>query len=207
MKLIKTVVTAVLAAATLPAAAGSPYVLGAVGRASFDVGAGNFDTSLAGAGATGIASSFDDTDTAYKLQLGYQFNPNFAIEGGWVDLGRGVYSGSYIGGTAGGRWKASGWNLAALGIMPLGPSFSLFAKAGTIDAKVERSLNASGPAAAASGSVSSTDWKANYGVGAMYSVNPKLGLRLEWERFHDLGNGPAGQGNVDLWSVGVAYKF
>ncbi|HQU15191.1 MAG: hypothetical protein B7Z66_05760 [Chromatiales bacterium 21-64-14] len=29
----------------------------------------------------------DDTDFAYRLFAGYRFNPNFALEGGYVDLG------------------------------------------------------------------------------------------------------------------------
>jgi OmpA-OmpF porin, OOP family len=37
----------------------------------------------------GVTASFDmeDSDTAVKLFAGFNFNPNFAVEFGYVDLG------------------------------------------------------------------------------------------------------------------------
>lgn len=38
-------------------------------------------------GATASSVSKDETDTAYKLYVGYRLHRNFAVEGGWTDLG------------------------------------------------------------------------------------------------------------------------
>ena len=47
-------------------------------------------------------------------------------------------------------------------------------------------------------------------------MTKQTGLRLEWERFKDVGdanktrgtdNGKTGQGDVDLLSIGIQYKF
>lgn len=200
---------ALLASASIaPAFAGDVYVLGAVGQSKFSADKGAIDQELVHAGATSLASSLDENDTAYKIQLGYQLTPNLAIEGGYVDLGKAGYSASYTGGAAQGSVKASGINIAALGILPLNDSFSVFARLGTIRAKVEASASATGPGGAASGSVSSTDWKANWGIGASYNVTRQFGVRLEYEQFHKLGDsGTTGEGDVNLLSLGLSWKF
>lgn len=47
--------------------------------------------------------------------------------------------------------------------------------------------------------------RAKAGLGAEFAINPKLGLRAEWERHRfDMFNDRT---NVDLWSVGVRAKF
>jgi len=191
-----------------PAFAGDVYVVGSVGQSTMDINKGELDSALTSAGATGVSSSLDKTDTAYKIQLGYQFNQYFAVEGGYVDLGKGTYSASFTGGSAHADAKASGVNIAAVGILPLGESFSLFGKLGFIDAKVETSVSANGPGGSASGSVSSTKWKNNWGVGATYNVNKQLGVRVEYEQFNKLGDSnTTGEADVNLLSAGVVYKF
>src|SRR5450830_1484361 len=64
------------------------------------------------------------TDTGFKLYGGYQFNNNWAIEGQYVNLG--AYSADtkkqmnneHV------KIKASGMSVAAIGLLPLGESFS-----------------------------------------------------------------------------------
>ncbi|MHB1241067.1 MAG: hypothetical protein ACYC18_11270 [Gammaproteobacteria bacterium] len=73
-----------LAATPLVRAEG--YVGVNLGQSDWHASSGDLDAALAGAGVTAI-SSVDDTDFAYKLFAGYRFNPNFALEGGYVDLG------------------------------------------------------------------------------------------------------------------------
>jgi OOP family OmpA-OmpF porin len=194
--------------AAAPAFAGDVYVVGSVGRSAIDVNKGDLDNAVTSAGATGLSSSLDKNDTAYKVQIGYQFNQNFALEGGYVDLGKANYSANYTGGNLNAIVKASGLNIVAVGILPLNESFSIFGKVGVIHAKVEVSATGTGPGGSASASDSSTDWKPNFGIGGTYNISKQLGIRAEYERFQKLGNSDTtGEANVDLLSAGVMYKF
>lgn len=204
----------ILAAATIfsasvgSALAENMYVVGSIGRSHVKIDKAEVDNALINAGVTGLSSSVDDTDTAYKLQFGYQFTPYFAVEAGYADLGKMTYSAAFTSGSANASAKATGITVAALGILPIGNDFSLFAKLGTIDAKVETDVSATGPGGSASANRSSTRWRPNYGLGAAYSVNKSIGIRAEYERFDNLGDSnTTGSGDVDLFSVGVAFKF
>lgn len=197
-----------VAAAVTPAYAGSVYVAGSVGRSSADISKSDIDNDLISAGATGVSSKLDKDDTAYKAQVGYQFNENFAVEGGYVDLGKARYSATYSGGRSNASVKSSGPVIAALGIMPLNESFSIFGKLGVIYAKVESSVDATGPGGAASGSSSSTKLKTNWGGGVTYNINKQFGIRAEYEQFRKLGDSSTtGESNVNMLSAGVVYTF
>jgi OOP family OmpA-OmpF porin len=188
------------------------YVLGSVGQAKYDTESkSSIDSDLqASVAPLDLASSsLDDSDSGYKLQVGYQFNQNFAVEGGYIDLGELVYKARVTDGfdSVGARLKteAHGFNVSAVGILPLG-SFSLFAKVGVIDAKVESKGSVEGVGNVAS--EDSTDVKPLFGLGAGYSFGDHLGVRVEWERFSNLGDDDStGEGDVDLVSAGLIFKF
>lgn len=210
MKNIKRFTVAAALSLTMASAfAGDWYLVGSIGQSKVkDAGKGDIDAALVSAGATGLSSSLDDTDTGYKFQLGYRFNPNWAIEGGYVDLGKFNYNATFTGGTASAQVKASGLNIAGVGTYPINDQFSVFGKLGFIDGKVEESITATGPGGTASGSASATKVKANYGFGATYNLSKAWGLRAEWERFSKLGdNNTTGESDVDLLSVGVVFNF
>lgn len=204
----KFVAVALLAAAAVPAVAGEVYVVGSVGRSSIDIDQNDVDSDLVAAGAVGVSSNLDDNDTGYKLQLGYQYNKNFAVEGGYIDLGKAKYSASFAGGSADASVKASGWNISAVGILPINDSFSVFGKVGAIDGKVKIDVSASGPGGTASGSESATKWKTLWGAGATYNISKQIGVRFEYEKFNNLGDDDTtGEDDVDLVSAGVVFKF
>ena len=187
------------------------YIYGAVGQSRTDLGKGGLDAALTGVGVTGLSSSVDETDIGYKLLAGYMFNKYLGVEGGWVDLGKFTYSASFTGPVAGtmkADIKASGFNLAAIGALPISDSFSVFLKVGTIDASLKGTATATGSGTSATGSVKDTSWKGNYGIGVMYNFNANLAIRAEWERFAKLGDkNTTGEGDVDLLSVGLKYAF
>ncbi|HVK56370.1 MAG TPA: outer membrane beta-barrel protein [Burkholderiales bacterium] len=197
-----------LLAVTAPSFAGDFYVSGSLGRTSADIDSGSLDDELRSAGAAGVASSVDEKDTGFKLQLGYQFSPNFAIEGGLVDLGEFQYDATFTGGTAQAKWEAKGVSINALGILPIDDSFSLFGKIGMVNAKVEVDVTATGPGGTASGSDSEKNWSPVFGVGAIYNATKSIGIRAEYERYSSLGDdATTGEGDFDLFSVGVSFKF
>jgi OmpA-OmpF porin, OOP family len=212
MKLDKYLLVLTCALAATAHAESNWYLAGSIGQSSFDASKSDGDASLNDVGLGVNSSSLDDEDTAYKIQLGYQFNPNFAIEGGYVDLGGLTYKANVTDGIFDYNAKmdveASGLNIAAVGILPLNDNFSLFAKFGFINAKVETTVKVSSGGFSSSGSEDSTDLKPMFGIGAAYSITDQLAIRVELERYSKLGDEDStGEGDVDLLSGGILFKF
>jgi OOP family OmpA-OmpF porin len=139
-------------------------------------------------------------DTGYKLFGGYQFNPNFALEGGYFDLGSFAFTASALPpGALNGNYRVQGLNLDAVGILPLNEKWSAFARGGLNYAEVKDSYSGS-----ASRSNRDTNYK--YGLGLQYAFTPALDLRLEAERYR-VQDGVGNKGNIDLLSLGLVYRF
>lgn len=204
----KIALLAAMAALSATASAADLYAYGSFGRSEMDVSKSFYDTELTNAGVTGLSSTLKKGDSSYKVGIGFQVNQNLAIEGGYVDLGEAKYTASFTGGDGTAKATATGWTIAAVGILPVTQDFSVLAKAGLINAEVKISANASGPGGTASGSSSSTDWKNFFGIGAAYAVTKNIAIRAEWEKFNKLGDSNrTGESDVTLASVGVVYKF
>lgn len=140
-----------------------------------------------GSNHVGFNALSDSTDTAYGVLLGYQYNPNFAIEGEYTDLRRFTTAAGVTG-------KSDVWGLSALGIMPLQNRFSVFGKLG-----IARSSTSVSDAAGIRRSA------ATYGLGGQFDATPMIGLRISWERY---GVGMVGQdANDNLYSLAAAFRF
>lgn len=166
---------------------------------------GDINSALTSNGLAPIgSSSLDDTDTGWKIYLGNQINPNFAVELGYIDFGEFGFGSTTAGGAINGNLEAknSGF-IDILGMVPLGNNFSIFGKVGGYTARTE--LRGSGAGGSVSASHRSNDWK--YGIGAGYDFNRNVGVRVEWERFNDVGDNNTSHNDLDLTSVGVVYKF
>lgn len=204
MKLNKYVVALTCTLAAAAHADTNFYVLGSAGVTQTSVSKGDINKLLESAGATVNSSSVDNNDTGYKFQVGYQLMKNFAVEGGYVDLGQAEFKSKTTGGDIKTDWEAKGWNLDAVGIVPLTDHVSLLAKFGVIQAKVEAKAHATG----ASDSTSASHIASIFGFGAAYAFNNNLSIRAEAESYNSLGNADkTGKGDVYLFSAGVAYKF
>ena len=136
------------------------------------------------------ATSCDDEDTGLKLFGGYKFNPNFAVEGAWIDLGE--VSASAGGGTV--TAEVDGIQVAAVGMIPINPQFGVFGKVGLF--LWDGTISATGL-----GSVSDDGNDIMFGAGVNWNIGQKLGLRAEWERFDIDGD------DIDFLSVGVQFNF
>ncbi|MDR0779826.1 MAG: outer membrane beta-barrel protein [Pseudomonadales bacterium] len=184
----KTAIAAIVLALSATAArADNWYVLGAVGQTNLDGSALTDDPSIT---TTGI----DSSDTAWKLQLGYKVNKNFAVEGGYNGLGSYTGTVTVIGVNVGMKAELDAWNAAAVGILPLDDAFSLFAKLGV--ARLSASVKASAAGYSAADSTNAT--RANYGVGVNWDISQAFALRAEYEKF---------AADVGMWSIGAAFKF
>jgi OOP family OmpA-OmpF porin len=163
-------------------------------------------------GVTASSVSKDETDTGFKLYGGYRIHRNFALEGGWVDLGsfkatRNVTAPAV--GSLSAEIESSGPYIDALGILPL-QQFNLFAKLGAMYATTKTTLSRTGavvfvPGANTTPEESEVEFK--FGLGASYSFTRNLAIRAEYERFFDVGSDETGEGNVDLISIGITFRF
>lgn len=121
-----------------------------------------------------LGGSFDSSATTYKVFAGFRFLKFFGIEGGYVDFGSTDDSDAGVDLSV----DATAWDAFAVGILPLGKHFELFAKAGLF--RWDRNAEASG---AVSDSSSDTGTNPVFGAGAAFKIMKHLAVRLEYEKF------------------------
>jgi hypothetical protein len=144
------------------------------------------------------SGSVDGEATGFKLFAGYHFHRNFAAEIAYVDLGEAKYEGQFAGmPVSGGKLAVTGINLAAIGRMPLGTRFALFAKVGLFLWEIEATDTT--PAGAFSAKADGSG--ASFGIGASWDIGRNVALRAEAESFR------VDEGNTTLLSLGVAFSF
>lgn len=206
----------------------SPFYIGAsIGTAQYDF---NFTDQVRALSTGGLpvtsASLHKDTDTGYKLTLGYQVVPQAAIELDYVNLGKASTSYEFNGlgrYTREGIYKISGLNLSGVFSQPINEQFSVFGRLGVLYSKYQYSeTGANFPAFNPSTdpplhSFTAPDLKRSklsYGLGADYRLNPMTSLRLGWDRYTDIGNPMADTetangkfDNIDLYSLSVLLRF
>ncbi|HEY4375439.1 MAG TPA: outer membrane beta-barrel protein [Burkholderiales bacterium] len=145
-------------------------------------------------GNNGTIQGNDSYDTSAKVFGGYNFTPNWGIEGQYAYLGK--YDYSFPGGS--GSYKPESWGLAATGTLPLPHNFYLMAKLGAAFNRLRDNNIGSG---------NKTDLLV--GAGAGYNFTPNWGLRLEYENFGKMAKNINGGGDVkgENWAVSVKYTF
>jgi len=213
MKLARTSGTLGLAAL---AAVCSPLALaedtGWYGGINFGQSSANIDDSrissrLVAGGATSASVTDDDRDTGYKVFGGYRFNRNFALEGGYFDLGKFGYTATTVpAGTLTGSIKLRGLNLDVVGIVPINEKFSAFGRIGLNHAEARDSFTGTGSVTVTNPNPSKRDTNYKFGLGIQYDFTPSLGMRVEAERYR-INDAVGSKGDVDLVSVGLIYRF
>lgn len=177
-------------ALSTPASAGffdftlAPYLGASVGQATSDV-------------TCPAATSCDDSDLAWKIYGGLEVNEYISMEFGYADMGEVEYTGAQTG-----TREVAGVTMHLLGTYALSPNFSLLASGG---------LNILQTDVKGTTIADDTDVAWSLGLGAQYNFTKSLGLRVEWERYFEVGsssfNGGTGEADVDLISAGVTFKF
>ena len=123
--------------------------------------------------------------SSWKLFAGYQFNRNFALGLGYTDLGEVTAS------------------TLAMGFMAR-QRRSAYGKLGLYRADTDISVNFAGL-----GSVTDSDSNTDltFGLGVRFDITPRLGARLEWQRYSGVAAGDFDEGDVDVISLGLAWRF
>ncbi|MHB1214971.1 MAG: outer membrane beta-barrel protein [Thiobacillus sp.] len=179
-------------ALSTPASAGffdltlAPFIGASAGQATSDI-------------TCPAATSCDDSDLAWKVYGGLEVNEYLAMEFGYVDMGSVKYSGAINGSR-----DVSGVTAHLVGTYALTPSFMLIGTGGLniLNAEIR------GTIAAPYSSVNDTDIAWSLGLGAQYNLTKSVGLRMEWERYFNVGDaGGTGEADIDLITAGVAFKF
>jgi OOP family OmpA-OmpF porin len=161
----------------------------------FGFGQSDIDIDFLSLGAT----SQDTKDTTFNISGGWMFTPLIGAEIGYRDLGEASGSVTGPGGTGTVTLEAEGFQLGAVGRIPVGSSaFSIVPRVGFFkwDAKGRGVVNGV--------QVSSLDEDGTdlyFGVGADYSINKNLYLGAHWARF-DLDDI-----DVDVIELRVGWKF
>ena len=178
-----------------------------IGQSKAKIDDARITDSLLGSGLTTTSMTDDKHDTGFKLLGGYKFNRNFALEGGYFNLGEfGFTSTTNPAGTLTGKIKAQGLNFDAVGILPITEQFSAFGRIGAQYAQVKDSFSGTGAVTVADPSPSKSAFNYKVGLGVQYDFTKSLGLRGELERYR-IDDAVGNRGDVDMLSVGLVFRF
>lgn len=127
----------------------------------------------------GLVCQIQDSDTALKLFLGYQFNGYFAIELGYMDLGT-LTAGTTFPAVANIGFSIEGGFISLLPQIPIGEHVAVFLRLGAIAG--DATLSASIPSFGVSQSESSALGGVEIGIGAMVHLGKNASFRLEYDK-------------------------
>lgn len=184
-----------------------PYFGLSVGQSQARIDQERITASLLAGGATTTAMAVDERDTAYKLFGGYQFNKNFALEGGYFNLGKfGFTSTTVPAGTLNGQIKLQGVNLDLVGTLPLTERWSAIGRVGGQYAQARDSFSGTGAISVANPNPSKSEFNYKAGLGIQYAFSPSLLVRGEAERYR-VNDAVGNKGDVNLYSVSLVIPF
>jgi len=195
-----------------------PYGAAFIGQTSFTADqSANEQTLLAiiednGIPLEDIEIDTEDNDLGYQLAFGYRFHRYFAAEialaqyGELSSLARGTINAEPS--SAELTFTVAGPVFSAVGILPLGDHFEVYARAGYMFASVEREfiLRIDGDNA---GSLSAKGDSQNlaYGAGLAWNINQVYTIRAEYQKLDDVGSSRTGDEDLESLSVGLVMRF
>jgi len=186
-------------------AADSGFYLGlgvGIARASFE------GTGVAG-GVAGTSVSNDTPAFAWKEYGGYQFNKNIGIELSFADLGKTDMNVNVPGNAiVPGKATLNGFGIAAVGSFPSSMGLALFGKVGGFYSTMNASTTVNIFNSGTTNISKERRFVPNIGGGINYDLTPRIGVRVEYERFLKLGTSTRSiDTDVGMFTVGLNYKF
>ncbi len=209
-KITRAMSAVILVGMTLPTLAEdrSGWYLGVAGGPSHaTIAEAEIKADLLTSGYQTTEFRFDDRDVGYKIFTGYQMNTNFAIEGGYFDLGQFSYHATTLpAGSQHGRLTLDGWNLDLVGTLPLTERASLFARIGAHRSTANVDFIGTGAVNILTTEYRKRSTHYKFGVGYEYQFNRNLAMRIEAERYR-MDDAVGNRGDIDLYSVSLLYRF
>ena len=183
------------------------YVGGNVGKSKASIDDERITSSLLSEGFSTMSLSDEKNGTGFKLFGGYKFNRFFAMEGGYFNLGKFGFTANTLPlGTLTGKLKVNGVNLDLVAMMPFTERFSAFARAGVIYAEAKDTFTGSGAVTVVNPNPSKRAASYKFGAGLGFDFTRAFGMRVEAER-HRIDDAVGNKGDIDLYSVGLVYRF
>jgi hypothetical protein len=196
-------------AASVPVQAGDLYAGVGFGNAKMkDNNTCGVASSLLGGGLA--CTSTDNTNNGLKLVGGYQLNDILGFELSYLKFGGTSANArsTSTSVTAATKFDADGFAFSGVGTLPVTKDFSIIGRVGIFRWKVQSEASIPG-----GGSTLARDTKPgftidNVGVGIKYGFSKTMDMRVEWERYKDVGNTlTTGSSDIDLISLGLLFKF
>jgi OOP family OmpA-OmpF porin len=184
------------------------YAGASVGQSRAKIDDARITSNLVGAGVTTTSIVDDKRDTGYKIFGGYRYNKNFALEGGYFDLGQFGYTATTTGpaGTLTGKIKLKGLNLDVVGTLPVTEKFSVLGRLGLNYAEARDNFTTTGGLTVTNPNPSKNEINYKFGAGVQYDFTESLGMRLEAERYR-INDAVGNKGDIDMYSLGLVYRF
>jgi OOP family OmpA-OmpF porin len=190
------------------------YIGGNIGQSRAKIDDARITSDLLGGGFTTTSISDNNHDTGFKFFEGYKLNKNFALEGGYFNLGQFGFTSTASTtalpkspGTVNGNIKIVGLYLDAVGILPITEKFSVFGRAGLNYAVTRDNFTSTGAVTLLTNPTPSKNgMNPKAGLGLQYDFTDSLGMRVEAERYR-INDAVGNTGDIDLVSLGLVYRF
>lgn len=151
---------------------------------------------------------------AGRLAIGYQFNPNLAVELGYLQLSKlkatTPHTPDYPAGLI--TLKQNAIDVAAKGILPINDKFNVYGKLGVAyltseaDYLNEDTGNNNDNWGGDNLGVAKHQWAPEAGIGVSFNITPNAFVDTSWTHIQPIG-GKNKPGNIDFVAVGIGYNF
>ncbi|WP_342228271.1 outer membrane beta-barrel protein [Rickettsiella endosymbiont of Rhagonycha lignosa] len=200
-----------LAMMTANATTNGIYVTGQAGYAKTHMkNRLSFDPAFPG------SKSMPNGGIAGRFAIGYQFNPNLAVELGYLQLSTLKATTPNI--VIHGAWyqpgsitlKQNAIDVAAKGILPINDKFNVYGKLGvaylTSEAAYLNERTGNNDNYGNDLGVAKHQWAPEAGIGLSFNITPNAFIDTSWTHIQPIG-GKNKPGNIDFAAVGIGYSF
>jgi OOP family OmpA-OmpF porin len=182
--MMKQVLLAAAALAVSGAAAAQTYGVISVGTSKQDLGCSG-------------AATCDESGNAFKLLGGYKFNPNFALEGGYMSFGksRAADPGVSL------DLTVNGFGIGGAFHQDFATNWNFVARLGLAQMKTKAKATVSG----ASGTDSDSSAQLYGGLGVGYKLTKQLSVGAAWD--FSKAEFAGEKADVNAYSIGLTFDF
>ena len=159
-------------------------------------------------------TSTDNTNHGLKLVGGYQLMDILGFELSYLNFGgttanaSGISKSTSTSATAKTEFEAKGFAFAAVGTLPVTKDFGVIGRVGIFRWNVQSTASIPGGSSTLAKDTKPGFTFDNIGIGFKYGISKTMDMRVEWERFKDVGDTHiTGQGDIDLITLGLLFNF
>ncbi len=192
-----------VAAAVLASFSGAALAEGSF-YGAVDVGQTTFKDGCEG---TLPGETCKDTDTVLRGSIGYQLNPNLAVEASYANYGAAEFNDN-AGLTA--SLSATGFQFSAVGSWPIADALSLTGKLGLALTKGEGKAAETTPGIEFTYSNDDDNTTLAWGIGARYDINQSVAVRAQYESLGKISFDKTDSTQtypLNLLTAGVIFRF